>query len=414
MSSRLILLAAALAVVSLPGCGDDEVKNTLDDLPYGAWLKIEPEGKVCSNGSQYKFFVNLSRGSDDVVIIMEPGGACWDYESCSGATGIRGAANPNGVPDDHMETMVNMSPLLRRTEVYGVYSPVADYNIVFVPYCTGDIHSGNRVMEYTNPEDSNDVLTFHHKDAENVRAVADWVSERFSGQIDTLFVTGCSAGGVGSLANYYFIRNAFTRVGRGVMLDDAGPVFPNSPWSKPLHTKVRESWDVDSVLDLLPEEHADRIKDDFGSINELLAEEFPEDRLSNVFFRLDYNFSLYSYERFYDGPDDLLDPGTVFGDDYRSQIYHMWWDDTQELLALSDQHDNLGYYIPFYRGLNDSHCATIIGWLGTEMDVDGEPMDLYDYMDELLHGEGPVPSYVEPGPEGQYGHLAPPDPWPLP
>jgi hypothetical protein len=92
----------------------------------------------------------------------------------------------------------------------------------------------------------------------------------------------------------------------------------------------------------------------------------------------------------------------------------MWWDDTQELLAVSDQHDNLGYYIPFYRALNDSHCATIFGWVGTEIEVDGAEMNLFDYMEELLHGDGPVPSYVEPGPEGEYQDLAPWDPWPLP
>src|SRR5690606_19774206 len=126
---------------------------------------------VCSNGSQYKFFVNLAEGSDDVLIMLEPGGACWDYESCSGAAGIRGAANPNGISDDHMDLWGFTSPLLRRQSKIGPTSPTANYNMVFVPYCTGDIHAGNRVMEYTGPE--GEKLTYHHNGAANVRSVGE-------------------------------------------------------------------------------------------------------------------------------------------------------------------------------------------------------------------------------------------------
>jgi hypothetical protein len=47
------------------------------------------------------------------VVSVEPGGACWDYESCSGAGGIRGAANPHGIPDDHMDRYQYLNLLQR-------------------------------------------------------------------------------------------------------------------------------------------------------------------------------------------------------------------------------------------------------------------------------------------------------------
>ena len=47
------------------------------------------------------------------------------------------------------------------------------------------------------------------------------------------------------------------------------------------------------------------------------------------------------------------------------------------------------------------------------MEVDGYEIDLMDYIEELLHGDDAVPSHVETGPEGAYGHLAPTEPWPL-
>lgn len=417
-NARLILLL--IASLALVACGDDAPGEPKGPgkriyLEEGRWLMIEPPGRVCSNGSRYRFFVNLNHWSDDLLVVLEPGGACWDYESCSGSMGIRGAANPNGIEPDHMVRWEAIVPLLHTNGLdYDDGKsypppPTASYNKIFIPYCTGDIHAGNNVVDYPNPNDPSKPLKFHHKGHENVASVIEWINEHFNANLDTLFVTGCSAGGVGSLANYYFIRNGVGDVRRGVMLDDAGPIFPNSPYSKPLHAKVRESWNVDSIFSLLPEEIEERLLEDFGNINAMLAEEFPEDRLANVYFRMDYNFTLYSYERFHE--DTVLEGLLPKSEDYRREIYRMWWEDTRELLAMSDDYDNLGYYIPFFRPQNDSHCATIIGWKGTE--IEEENLDLYDYIDDLLHGEGPVGKYVESTPDpGEFSHLAPSDPWP--
>ena len=81
-------------------CTTDSTNTALPQC--GTWLKVEIPGTVCSDGSQYKFFVNYSNKSNDLEVNFEPGGACWDYDSCSGAGGVRGAANPHGIPDDHM------------------------------------------------------------------------------------------------------------------------------------------------------------------------------------------------------------------------------------------------------------------------------------------------------------------------
>ena len=89
------------------GAGADQEPDAEEPEPdapaAGEWIKVEPEGALCGNGSQYKFFVNYSETSDDLVIAFEPGGACWDYDSCTGKKGVRGAANPDGIPDDHMD-----------------------------------------------------------------------------------------------------------------------------------------------------------------------------------------------------------------------------------------------------------------------------------------------------------------------
>ena len=94
----------------------DRRRATRRDRSASTWIKVEIPGTVCGNGSQYKFFVNYSSSSNNLVVAFEPGGACWDYASCAGVGGIRGAANPHGIPDDHMSTYQYLN-LLRRTDV---------------------------------------------------------------------------------------------------------------------------------------------------------------------------------------------------------------------------------------------------------------------------------------------------------
>jgi hypothetical protein len=76
------------------------------------------------------------------------------------------------------------------------------------------------------------------------------------------------------------------------MLDDSGPVFPSTGYSKPMHEKIRSAWNVDSIGGELPSGFT---LDDMGSINTAIADTFPDDRLATTYFRRDKDFSLYSY-----------------------------------------------------------------------------------------------------------------------
>ncbi len=103
-----------------------------------------------------------------------------------------------------------------------------------------------------------------------------------------MLFTGCSAGGAGSTINYFFLRDGLPGVERAYLLADSGPLFPSDGFSRPLHDKVFEAWAVDSVVSLLPDSFD---PNDFGSINTMLATEYPDDRFAVTFFRRDLNFS---------------------------------------------------------------------------------------------------------------------------
>jgi hypothetical protein len=383
-------------------CTDDASDASLP--PCNTWQKIEVPGTVCGNGSQYKFFVNYSNTSNNLLIAFEPGGACWDYESCAGAGGIRGAANPRGIPDDHMSRYQYLN-LLRRTDA----NPASSYNMVFVPYCTGDIHTGNNVITYTSADavdggagpGGTGQLTFHHNGHNNSLAVTDWVRGTFS-TVPKLLVTGCSAGGAGAILNYHFIREAMGQNAQcGYLLNDSGPIFHTDGPSQKLHDKIRASWNTDAVLDGLGGLPVDvgALKKDFGLLNTALARKYPHDRLSLVAYRMDLNYSLYSYQRFFPGSSE-------------AQIHAYWEDDMARLARTYDAEPNLAYYFPYFRSDNCSHCVSIppLGnppteptdldkalaepWAGSEIERDG--LDLKQFSADLLEDGKPLKSYLEP------------------
>ncbi|MBW2225212.1 MAG: hypothetical protein JRF54_13550 [Deltaproteobacteria bacterium] len=384
---------------------------------FGSWVKYEPEGAICSDGSPYAFYVEFSETSDNIVMYFMGGGGCWDYDSCVGG-GARGAANPNGLPDDyanvHIEFELGETSLpINVNQVYPLLnndpavSPMADWNKVFVPYCTGDVYSGSITNTYEDPDGIEPDEVFAHVGHTNVVAMTDMLNDMFGAAPDKkLFVGGCSAGGAGAIINYYFLRTGIDGVQKGYLLNDSGPIYPS-------------------------QEPASR-SFDFGALSRVLSDEFPNDRLAATHFRLDYNFSLYSYERFWTlDQDQMLTPYTGDGlgldqdiSTHRTGIHTAWWDDTALLRAQYDApgRDNLGYFIPYWRQTNSSHCVTIPGleenpplllldnfaelaWDGTEIDTDDGEMTIHDYAVHLLSDE-PLKSYFEEQGEGPYAPCA--------
>jgi hypothetical protein len=348
--------------------------------------------------------VNYSNTSNDLEVNFEPGGACWDYDSCSGAGGVRGAANPNGIPDDHMSNYQYLN-LLRRTSD----NPAQNYNMVFVSYCTGDVHIGNAVTTYTSSgpvdggsgEGGTGQIVYNHAGHANTLAVIDWLKTTFT-TVPKLLVTGCSAGGAGSTLSYAFIRQGLgSNVQCSYLLDDSGPIFHSGGPSMQLDQTIRAAWNTDAVLDTLSGQlpiSPSAIKSDYGLINVAISEKYPTDRLTLSAFRMDFNYSLYSYQRFFPGSTE-------------AQIHALFWQDLQGLMATYDAQPNLAYYLPFFRSDNCSHCVSIppVGnapleptddtkvlnqpWLGSGIAAD--MIDLKQFTVDLLDDTKPLKSYVE-------------------
>ncbi|MEM9462952.1 MAG: hypothetical protein AAGF11_52915 [Myxococcota bacterium] len=351
--STMLGLSALLVPFDAWGIG---IEDVVDGGNNYNWQRVELPGTVCSDGSQYKFWTHDDPGSTDLLLLFEGGGACWDYESCSGALGVLGAANPNGLPDDYITQFKAqyVSPLVNGADPGIPFRPLnpivtQGWDVVFMPYCTGDVHVGNNVAVYEDPTGQQPPLTFHHNGFNNSSLALDYLATQFP-NIDRLLVTGFSAGGVASTAGYYQARTTL-QPNQGFMLNDSGPLFPapNAVYnSYPLHQTIEQAWDLTTVFANLPVTFD---PSDYGSLNDMLASEFPNDQLAYTAYSSDYNFSRFSYERFYPNLDQAL-------------ILDLWREDQSNLIAQMEAHPNFSYHVPWGRPINDSHCSTIITFIG--------------------------------------------------
>lgn len=165
------------------------VVDRIEDMQAG-WNEVRPGGETsCARGGDYSFFVSPGN-SDKVVIDFIGGGACWNAQTC---------ARDTATFSDNVE---HLKRRYERGDLAGVYrrdredNPFKEYNHVVIPYCTGDIHWGNKQMTYT--KEDGEEFTIMHKGAVNAKSVLSWVAENFSNPRKVV-VTGCSAGSYGSI-----------------------------------------------------------------------------------------------------------------------------------------------------------------------------------------------------------------------
>ena len=76
--------------------------------------------------------------------------------------------------------------------------PVRDFTMVYIPYCTGDVHLGTRTVDYERDvKGTARNFAVRHQGAANVEAVLDWVYTNLRNP-RVVFVTGVSAGAIPS------------------------------------------------------------------------------------------------------------------------------------------------------------------------------------------------------------------------
>jgi len=219
------------------GDGRPPLGAPIGGLTAGSWNWVPFPDSTCSDGSSTGVGVNPGTGQD-VVFFLDGGGACASAVTCFVLH--TATLGPFGATEFAAETANYAGSILDRALPA---NPFADATLVYVPYCTGDVHGGDRVVIYTDGPGG----TMHHTGHTNIVAYL----KRLAATYPTprrLVIAGASAGGFGSLANYETFRNYFPDA-QGILIDDSGPPLESD--GGPLIQAGFQNWGIADVLDPL-------------------------------------------------------------------------------------------------------------------------------------------------------------------
>jgi len=184
-----------------------------------AWETIvAPADCMCGDGSEFSYFVRTANPAK-VMFFLEGGGACFSVETCDPAspaykTEVGGGASSDGI-----------------FEFDNPLNPFADYSIVYVPYCTGDVHVGNTTHDYGNG------VVVNHNGYVNGSTALNTLVDLFPDAVE-LVVTGESAGSVPTPL-YAGLAADLLPQARITVLGDGSGAYPDIPG---INAVIGDAW----------------------------------------------------------------------------------------------------------------------------------------------------------------------------
>lgn len=418
---------------SVAGYDLPKVDRQIDSNKYFRWQKVElsraSTGAACSNGSDYKFFVNLTPTTNNFVIFFEPGGACFDAESCSAqrvdrdennqiifnpsgqfaTRQAKGISNPNGVSDEY-PSLLRPAIAGKKPDIASIINPaisrinilederikVQNWNYIYLPYCSGDVHIGDAIKHFEFGKDQRFNRVMYFKGIRNVLGVLGWMRSNLPKPAQ-VYLTGQSAGGAGvdlqrALVRYFLnpSDHLYTLVDSGFNIqEDLSAEQRNIEQYPATHVKklMREHWMRQTAQDngselgkplslmkaILPEFNVQNM----NNLGELISKQYPNDRISYVVSLNDLTFSGYGYQlnqgfnkaALLDG--DLNNRYTdSFNSNKAKYLIENWNKDISRLQNSIDQqaNKNIGYYMPSGRRFLFSHVLTAANYDGVVND----------------------------------------------
>lgn len=219
---------------------DDDDDATADDFSeaeanLGQWVWLNVPDMICRDGSATGIGARLQEGATSLVIFLEGGGACFDEGTCDD--------NPSKFGETNFNSWVTSTGSTGLFDSTNSDNPAKNANLVYVPYCTGDLHIGNSPEGGIAGLDGPQAFVGHA----NIGTMLDLVVPYFS-SVTNVLLTGLSAGGFGSFLNYDQVATAFDPQTVN-LLDDSGPIFALDDALAPcMQLLVRFIWNADPSI----------------------------------------------------------------------------------------------------------------------------------------------------------------------
>jgi pectinacetylesterase len=181
MRRAALLLGGVVVCALATACGGDDSEPAAGATGAGTWQRVEPGGKTrCARGGKYAFW--FRRGdARRLVLFFQGGGGCFDETTCAEGSPWFDDSVDDG---DHPRWAGGM------LDVADARNPFADWSWVYIPSCTGDVHTGDARVRYGS-------IVVEQRGWQNAHAALTRAFREFP-EAEQIVVAGCSAGSVGS------------------------------------------------------------------------------------------------------------------------------------------------------------------------------------------------------------------------
>ena len=328
-------LCISLLIVGVISCTDDESPE-LEPLEEAymndqLWHWIPKDEMVSRIGISSGYGVNFNSSSNSLLIYLEGGGACFNAITC--------LQNPNQFTEDDFNDRLASTGGQGEVGIFkrsNTSNPFNDWSFVYVPYTTGDVHSGDNPSSDV-PGGLNDQQMVGYN---NISVVLNDIAPfLISRGITEVFLSGASAGGYGTLINYYQVAEAFPDIDIS-MIADSSPVFLDTEIFEPcLNERLETTFNIQFPPDFenfTSEEYPFRTQ----RVYEYLSNKYPDSQFGFFAYYMDEVESYF----FGFGQNDCQDAiNPIEGEKFKSG-----------LLQLADELEELGNWKVYYEE-GDSH-----------------------------------------------------------
>lgn len=249
-----------------------------DGCEYDKECVVELPGAMCADGTSSYYTVIARKQSENLLIFLNGGGACWDPATC-----MKGYA----------VNLTRRAPIVDWNTGTGIrnskdpLNPFANFSVLSVPYCTGDLFMGDAVNNYGTKEKP---FIVRHHGYRNVELALEAAAQHFP-RPDKVALVGMSAGAIGAFHHLSSFDKHFPSSSKYV-ISDAGTPF------KPPHlleNNYRALLAVWNVKINFPNNPLGRPIEHFGDLLEYNKRSFPNVRYGLIQAYSDYIMTFFAY-----------------------------------------------------------------------------------------------------------------------
>ncbi|GAB5450579.1 MAG: hypothetical protein Hals2KO_09070 [Halioglobus sp.] len=180
------------------------------------------DGPLCLRGGEYAM-ATRDKGSAELLIFLEGGGACWS-DLCAATSEASAVIPPAGINDPERPD-----------------NPTRTWSQVYVPYCDGSLHSGDRDWD----DDGDGQTDRFHRGLHNLSAALDVAVTTFPSP-SRIVLAGNSGGGLGTVFALPLVRFLYPDVPIDV-INDSG-IGVSKPGKPEFLMQLMEEWGQEAFI----------------------------------------------------------------------------------------------------------------------------------------------------------------------